>query len=99
MDVVAGPVFRLVVTVITLYMWIVIFGVVASWLIHFNVINSSNRFVYLIVDFLYRVTEPALGRIRRFLPNLGGLDISPVVLILGLYFLRDLVTQLAFKFS
>ncbi|MDB4173030.1 YggT family protein, partial [bacterium] len=65
MDVITGPVLRIIVTVVDLYMWIVIIGVVLSWLVHFSVINTSNRFVYLVVDFVYRITEPALGRIRR----------------------------------
>jgi YggT family protein len=97
MDVIAGPVFRIVITVIDLYMWVVIIGVIVSWLIHFNVINTSNRFVYLVVDSLYRVTEPVLGRIRRFLPNLGGIDLSPLVLILALILLRDVLIQVAHK--
>lgn len=88
-------VLNLINNVIQLYIWILFMAVIASWLISFNVINTSNRFVYLVVDFLYKVTEPALRPIRRFLPNLGGLDISPVVLILLLWFLRDLVFEMA----
>lgn len=97
MDVITGPVLRIAVTVIDLYMWIIIIGVILSWLIHFNVINTSNRFVYLVVDFLYRISEPVLGRIRRFLPNLGGIDIAPLVLILALILLRDILIQVAYK--
>lgn len=95
MDVVAGPIFNLLYRVIDLYMWIVVISVVMSWLIQFNVINTSNRFVYLVVDFLFRITEPLLGRIRRILPNLGGIDLSPVVLILGLIFLKELIVNIA----
>ena len=69
-------------TVITLYIWCLIISAILSWLIAFNVVNTQNRIVYMIGDFLYRVTEPALAPIRRFLPNLGGIDISPIVLIL-----------------
>lgn len=76
----------LITTVIDLYVWIIILQVVLSWLIAFNVINTQNRFVYLVGDFLYRVTEPAMRPIRRFLPNLGGIDLSPIVLLLLLYF-------------
>ncbi|MEL0105690.1 MAG: YggT family protein [Rhodospirillales bacterium] len=97
MDVITGPVLRIVITIVDLYMWIIIIGVVLSWLIHFNVINTSNRFVYLVADFLYRMTEPVLGRIRRFLPNLGGIDIAPLILILALILLRDILIQLAYK--
>ncbi len=81
--------------VVTLYIWILIFSAVLSWLIAFNVVNTSNRFVYTAADFLYRITEPALRPIRRVLPNLGGIDVSPVVLILLLWFLRDLVWEFA----
>lgn len=87
---------NLIDNLISLYIWILLIAVVASWLISFNVINTNNRLVYVIVDFLYRVTEPALRPIRRFLPNLGGLDISPVILILILYFVRDLIFETAY---
>lgn len=82
---------ELVATVIQLYMWLIIIQVILSWLVAFNVVNTSNRFIYLVGDFLYRVTEPALGPIRRFLPNLGGIDLSPLVLILLLAFLQNLL--------
>ena len=64
-----------------------------SWLISFNVINTHNRFVHLVGDFFYRITEPALRPIRRFLPNLGGLDLSPIVLILLIWFIRNLLSE------
>lgn len=79
--------------VITLYMWVIIISVILSWLIAFNVINRHNQFVYMIADSMQRLSEPALRPIRRALPELGGLDISPVVLILGLIFLRDVVIR------
>jgi len=77
--------------VITLYIWVIIIGAILSWLIAFDVVNRRNRAVYTIADSLYRLTEPALRPIRKVLPDLGGLDISPVILILGLIFLRDVV--------
>jgi YggT family protein len=77
--------------VITLYIWVVIIGAVLSWLIAFDVVNRRNRAVYTISDALHRLTEPALRPIRKVLPDLGGLDISPVILILGLIFIRDVV--------
>ena len=83
-------------TVINLYIWVLIISAVMSWLIAFNVINTSNRAVYMISDFLYRVTEPALRPIRRFIPSLGGVDISPVILILLLAFLRRLIVEMAY---
>ena len=86
-----NPFLWLVLTVIDLYMWVVIIGVVLSWLVAYNVVNTTNRFVYMVGDFTHRATEPALGRIRRFIPNLGGMDISPVVLILLLVFLQRFI--------
>ena len=72
-----------------LYELVLVVWVVLSWLISFNVVNTQNRFVYVLSDILYRLTEPALRPIRRILPNLGGLDISPIILILIIYFIRD----------
>jgi len=88
-------VLNLIDNVVSLYIWILFCSVIASWLINFNVINTSNRVVYMIVDALYKLTEPALRPIRRLLPNMGGLDLSPVVLILLLYFIRDLIFDVA----
>ena len=85
--------FWLIDQVIGFYITLVIVQVVLSWLVAFNVINTGNRFVYMVGDFLYRITEPALRPIRRLLPNMGGIDLSPVVLILGLYFLRVLLLR------
>jgi YggT family protein len=87
----SNPFIWLVLTALDLYMWIVIIGVILSWLVAFNVVNTSNRFVYMIGDFTHRATEPALGRIRRYIPNLGGMDVSPVVLILLLIFVQRFI--------
>ena len=97
MDVITGPVISILLIALNLYTWVVIIGVILSWLVAFNVVNTSNKFVYMVGDFCYRATEPLLGRIRNFLPNLGGLDISPVVLILGLVFLKEFLIRLAHK--
>jgi YggT family protein len=88
--------YLLIDTVLELYVWVLIASAVLSWLVAFNVINTSNRFVYSIGDFLYRVTEPVLSPIRRVMPNLGGIDISPVILILLIYFLRNLLREIWF---
>ena len=80
-------------TVISLYTWMIIVSIVLSWLVVFNVINTHNQFVAMVRDFLYRITEPVLAPIRRFMPNLGGIDIAPVVLILLLFFLRNLLHE------
>jgi YggT family protein len=89
-----NPVHWLIDTVLELYIWVIIASVVLSWVIAFNVINTRNSFVHQIGDFLHRATEPALRPLRGFLPNLGGIDIAPVVLILLLVFARRLLWQL-----
>jgi YggT family protein len=66
---------------------------IVSWLVSFNVINTQNKFVYTIMNFLWRVTEPALRPIRKIMPNLGGIDLSPIILILALFFIRQLLTD------
>ncbi len=79
-----------------LYWWIIIASAVFSWLFAFNVINSSNQFVGMIGEFLYKATEPALRPIRRIMPDLGGIDISPIILLLLIFFLRQfIVTTIA----
>tara|TARA_Y100001958_G_C20692020_1_gene202011 strand:- start:161 stop:451 length:291 start_codon:yes stop_codon:yes gene_type:complete len=80
--------------VINLYIWVLIIHVVISWLVAFNILNTGNRFVYVVLDVSYRLTNPLLSYIRRFLPNLGTIDISPIVLVLGLMFLRNLVFEM-----
>jgi YggT family protein len=82
------PFIKLAYVVIELITWLVIASAIASWLVAFGVINMRNAFVRSIVDMLYRLTEPMLRPIRRLLPSFGGIDISPVILILGLMFLR-----------
>ncbi len=80
-------------TVINFYILVLIASAVMSWLLAFNVLNAYNRVVYLISDFLYRFTEPALAPIRRIMPRIGGIDISPIVLILLLVFVRNLLFE------
>jgi YggT family protein len=88
-----NPVHWLIDAVLELYLWVVIASVVLSWLVAFNVVNTHNRFVNQIGEFLNRATEPALRPIRSVLPNLGGIDVSPVVLILLIVFIRRLLWQ------
>ena len=80
--------------IIGIYIWILIINAVISWLVAFNILNTSNRFVYSLLDVSYKLTDPPLNFIRRYLPNLGSVDISPVVLILGLMFLRNLIFEM-----
>ena len=75
--------------IVQLYIWVLIINAIASWLVAFNVINVSNRFVYSILEISYKLTDPPLRFIRNYIPNLGSIDISPVILILGLVFLRN----------
>lgn len=89
-----NPVHWLIDTILELYMWVIIANVVVSWLVAFNVINTRNGFVNQIREFLWRVTEPALAPIRRVLPNFGGVDVSPVILIILVVFIRRLLWQL-----
>ena len=81
-------IFYLVLQVLKIYTYVVIANVVISWLIAFNVLNTSNRFVYSILELTYRLTDPILNRIRRFLPNLGAFDISPIILLLLIWFVE-----------
>ena len=81
-------VFYLILQILKLYSYVVIANVLISWLIAFNVLNTSNRFVYSILDFTNRMTDPFLNKIRRFLPNLGAFDISPIVLLLLIWFIE-----------
>jgi YggT family protein len=85
------PLLRFAAMVVDLYIWVIIISALLSWLVAFDIVNPRNRVVYLIGDSFHRLTEPALRPIRRLMPDLGGIDISPVVLILGLIFLRDVV--------
>ena len=80
--------FYLVLQVLKLYTYVVVANVIISWLVAFYVLNTSNRFVYLVLDFTYRLTEPLLFHIRRFLPNLGAFDISPIILLLLIWFVE-----------
>jgi YggT family protein len=75
------------------YMWMIILSAILSWLVAFNVVNTRNPFVAAVGDFLYRITEPALRPIRSFLPSLGGIDISPLILILIIIFIQQLIAD------
>ena len=87
-------IFILLDSVITIYLWIIIINAMLSWLVAFNILNTQNRFVFSVLDATYKLTDPALNKIRRFIPTFGSVDISPIVLILGLVFLRNLVFEI-----
>jgi YggT family protein len=86
-----NPFLWLLDTLIDIYIWLLIASAVLSWLIAFNVVNARNPIVHNVGEFLFRITEPLLRPIRNMLPNLGGIDVSPVILIIGLLFLRQLI--------
>ena len=88
--------FRLIDSALSLFVWALIIGAIVSLLISFNVLDTRNRAVWAIADFFHRLTEPALRPIRRFIPNLGGIDISPVVLILLLQAARILLAEIQY---
>ena len=81
-------IFYLILQILKLYSYVVIINVVLSWLVAFNVLNTQNRFVYSILELTYKLTDPFLNRIRQFLPNLGALDISPIILLLLIWFIE-----------
>ena len=84
-------IFILLDSVITISLWIIIINAILSWLVAFNILNTQNRFVFSVLDVTYKLTDPPLNYIRKFIPNLGSIDISPVILILVLMFIKDLI--------
>ena len=87
-------IFILLDNIITIYLWIIIINAILSWLVAFNVLNTQNRFVFSVLDATYKLTDPALSKIRRFIPMFGSIDISPVILILFLMFLRNIIFEI-----
>jgi YggT family protein len=90
------PVIRIVIAILDLYWYLVIIQAVVSWLIAFNIINTYSRPVAMLLDFLYRITEPLLRPIRQFVPSFGGLDVSPIILLLVIWLIEMELTHLAF---
>ena len=87
-------IFILLDSLITIYLWVIIVNALLSWLVAFNILNTQNRFVFAVLDATYKLTDPILNKIRRFVPTFGSIDISPIILILGLMFLRNLVFEI-----
>jgi len=87
-------IFILLDSIITIYLWIIIINAVLSWLVAFNILNTQNRFVFSVLDATYKMTDPALNKIRRFIPTFGSIDVSPVILILLLMFLRNIIFEI-----
>ena len=91
--IILGPLIKITLVAIDLYIWVVIISAILSWLVAFNVVNTRNQFVAMVGDFLYRITEPFLAPIRRMMPNLGGIDISPVILILIIILIENVIVR------
>ena len=87
-------IFILLDSIITIYLWIIIINAILSWLVAFNILNTQNRFVFSVLDATYKMTDPALNKIRSFIPTFGSIDISPVILILLLMFLRNIIFEI-----
>ena len=87
-------IFILLDSFITIYLWIIIINAVLSWLVAFNILNTQNRFVFSVLDTTYKMTDPILNKIRRFIPTFGSIDVSPVILILFLMFLRNIIFEI-----
>jgi YggT family protein len=97
MDIIIIPLLKLILTVLSLYGWAVFIMIIMSWLTAFNILNGYNRFVFLVSSFLFKITEPPLRVIRKFIPNIAGIDLSPMVLILAIWLFQEIVSQLIFK--
>lgn len=91
------PVILTLLYALDIYKWIIIAMIIVSWLIAFDIINRRNRFVDLVWDFLVRITEPVLAPIRRFMPHLGGIDISPIVLFIIIFFIQQVLMQILYS--
>ena len=87
-------IFILLDSIITIYLWIIIINAVLSWLVAFNILNTQNRFVFSVLDATYKMTDPALNKIRSIIPTFGSIDISPVILIILLMFLRNIIFEI-----
>ena len=95
MDAILIALFQVIDLVLGLVVWALILSAILSWLVAFNVVNVRNQFISTVGNFLYRVTEPMLRPIRRYVPDFGGVDVSPVILILVIYFIRSVLSQWA----
>ena len=95
--IVLDPLIQVVVIALDLYIWAIIISAILSWLVHFGVINPSNQFIRMIGEFLWRITEPALRPLRRFIPNLGGIDVTPVILILVIFFAQGVLRNVRYE--
>lgn len=99
MDIILGPLITVLIIALDLFKWAVILSVILSWLVAFNVINTHNQFVSMVGEFLWRLTEPVLRPIRNIIPSIGGMDLSPIVLILAIFLIQDILFKLSLRFA
>ena len=99
MDIILGPLITVLVIALDLFKWAVIISAILSWLVAFNVINTHNQFVSMVGEFLWRLTEPALRPIRSIIPSIGGMDLSPIVLLLIIIFLQNVLINIRISFA
>jgi YggT family protein len=97
MDVIFVPLLQVITTLISMYVWAVIIHVILSWLMNFNVVNPGNQFIALVNNALHNIVDPALNYLRRYVPSFGSLDLSPLALIFGLYFIQMVLARLVMK--
>ncbi|MGL5719730.1 MAG: YggT family protein [Alphaproteobacteria bacterium] len=97
MDIILIPVLSVARILIGLYTWVVVMTVILNWLIIFKIINVHNQFMRSFLEFLFRLTDPLLSRIRQLVPFVGGMDLSPMLLLLGLYFLQEMLTRILLR--
>ena len=83
----------LLIQIISLYQFILLIYIIATWLLNFNIINSSNRLVFTLMEGMYRLCEPSLNFVRKYIPNFGSLDVSPIIVYLGLWFIKSLLIE------
>ena len=84
---------HLIIQIISLYKWVLIIYIIMTWLINFNIFNTSNRFVYSLMEVLYKLSEPSLKIVRKYIPNFGSIDISPIIVFIVLEFLQRLIIE------
>lgn len=94
MDIILNPLIQVIIVALQLYSWVVIVGVVLGWLLAFNVVNSHNQFVSILSNVVGSLTEPVLGRVRRYVPTISGVDLSCIVLLLAIFFSMNVLRQL-----
>jgi YggT family protein len=98
MDIILVPLLKVVLAIFSLFQTLLFVYIILGWLESFNVVNKYNQLVYMIHNFLFRIIEPVLLPIRRFLPDMGGLDLSPIIVLFAIYFLQGMIERILYRF-